>query len=132
MKKQDLYWIFIIFVGIFFYFSLFPNDEIKLGDNYIYDAEHQHIIGTIDIPPVVNNYKYNKRFIVAKQSPTEYTHAIYDKMEYNYYLGRDTVYYWIIDKQTGKVWGPIDYNKYFSLLRVYNVPNDFYNLENNE
>ena len=63
MKKQDLYWIFIILVGIFFYFSLFPNDEIKLGDNYIYDAEHQHIIGKIDIPPVVNNYKYNKRFI---------------------------------------------------------------------
>ena len=46
-------------------------------------------------------------------------------MEYNYYLGRDTIYYWIIDKQTGEFWGPIDYNKYDSLLRHFNAPEDF-------
>ena len=55
-----------------------------------------------------------------------------DKMKYNYYLGRDTIYYWIIDKQTGKVFGPIDYNKFISLLSAYNAPKDFYNLENDE
>lgn len=132
MKKQDLYWIIIIIVGIWLVFSLLPHDEVKLGNNYIYDAEHQHILGAIDIPPVVDNYKHNRRFIVAKQSPTAFTDAIYDKMEYNYYLGRDTAYYWIIDKQTGKFWGPVDYNKFISILSMYNAPKDFYNLENDE
>ena len=128
MKNHNLYWIIIITVGIGLVLSLLPHDEVKLGHNYIYDAEHQHILGTIDIPPVVNYYKYNKRFIVAKQSPKAFTDAIYDKMEYNYYLGRDTAYYWIIDKQAGKAWGPMDYNKYTSLLSTYNAPKEFYNL----
>ncbi|MEE3417576.1 MAG: hypothetical protein VZR53_19820 [Prevotella sp.] len=103
-----------------------------MGDNYIYDSEHQHIIGAIDIPPVVKEYKYDKRFIVAKQLPEAFDYAIYDKMEYNYYLGRDTAYYWIIDKQKEEVWGPMDYNKYTSLLSKYNAPKDFYIFENNE
>lgn len=67
MKKQDLYSIIIIIVGIWVVLSLLPHDEVKLGNNYIYDAEYQHILGAIDVPPVVKNYKYNKRFIVAKQ-----------------------------------------------------------------
>ncbi len=132
MKPQNLYWIIIIIFGIGFVLSLFPSDEVKLGDNYIYDSEHQHIIGAIDIPPVVKKYKYDKRFIVAKQLPEAFDHAIYDKMEYNYYLGRDTAYYWIIDKQKEEVWGPMDYNKYTSLLSKYNAPKDFYIFENNE
>jgi hypothetical protein len=132
MKNQNIYWIIIVIVGIWLVLSLFSHDEVKLGNNYIYDTEHQHILGTIDIPPVVKKYKYNRRFIVAKQSPKNFDDVIYDKMKYNYYLGRDTIYYWIIDKQTGKVFGPIDYNKFISLLSAYNAPKDFYNLENDE
>lgn len=132
MKKQKNYWVIVTLVGFWLAFSLSSNDEVKLGNNYIYDAEHQHIIGAIDIPPVIINYKYNEKFIVAKQSPTAFDNIIYDKMKYDYYLGRDTIYYWIIDKQTGKVWGPIDYNKYTLLLSKSNAPKDFYNLENKE
>ena len=132
MNKSHLYWSALLFISIGIIFSLLSNDEVKLGNNYVYDSECRHITGKIDIPPVVDSYKFNKRYIVAKQTPGPFDNVIYDKMEYNYYLGRDTIYYWIIDKQTGKVWGPIDYNKYASLLRVYNVPNDFYNFEKNE
>ena len=132
MNKSHLYWSALLFISIGIIFSLLSNDEVKLGNNYVYDSECRHITGKIDIPPVVDSYKFNKRYIVAKQSPTPYDNVIYDKMNYNYYLGRDTVYYWIIDKQTGKVWGPTDYNKYISILRAYNAPKDFFNLENNK
>ena len=119
------YWIFIFIIGICIYYSLQTNDEVKLGNNYAYDSNCHHITGEIDIPPVVISYKFDNRFIVAKQSPTPCDNVIYDKMEYNYYLGRDTIYYWIIDKQTGKFYGPIDYNQYDSLLKKYTVLKDF-------
>ena len=125
MNKTHLYWGIILIICIGVFFSLSSTDEAKLGSNYVYDPEHRHIVGEIDIPPVVGDYKYNERFIVAKQFPTSVDNIIYDKMEYNYYLGRDTIYYWIIDKQTGKVWGPIDYNKYDSLAKYLNISVSF-------
>lgn len=125
MNKSNFYWGALLFISVGVVFSLSSNDEVKLGNSYVYVPECRHITGDIDIPPVVDGYKFNKRYIVAKQTPGPFDNVIYDKMEYNYYLGRDTIYYWIIDKQTGDFWGPIDYNKYVSLLRHFNAPEDF-------
>lgn len=30
-------------------------------------------------------------------------------IEYNYYLGFDTVYYWVIDTEKHKMYGPMEY-----------------------
>ena len=115
--KKEKFWVIVALVGFWLAFSLSSNDEVKLGNNYIYDAEHQHIIGAIDIPPVIINYKYNEKFIVAKQSPTAFDNVIYDKMKYDYYLGRDTIYYWIIYKQTMSIF-------YFKISSIrYSISN---------
>ena len=53
MNKTHLYWGIILIIGIVVFFSLSSNNDIKLGNNYVYDPEHRHIVGEIDIPPVL-------------------------------------------------------------------------------
>ena len=45
MNKTHLYWGIILIIGIGVFFSLSSNDDIKLGNNYVYDPEHRHIVG---------------------------------------------------------------------------------------
>jgi hypothetical protein len=113
------------------FFLLFSQmcdtDSKNLGGGFVYSAEHKHILGKIDIPPTIISYDYDKNFIVAKQKQKKYNEAIYDKMEYVYPLGRDTVYYWLIIKQEQKVFGPLDYGSFQELTQKYNIPNKLTN-----
>jgi hypothetical protein len=101
---------------------MFDTDSKNLGSGFVYNAEHKDIAGKMDIPPTIISYDYDKNFIIAKQKPKEFNEAIYDKMEYVYPLGRDTVYYWLIIKQEQKVFGALDYDSFQKLKREYNVP----------
>jgi hypothetical protein len=106
----------------FLFFTLMYNTELRnLGNGFVYDEEHKDIIGKIDIPPTVISYDYDKNFIVAKQKPKEFNEAIYDKMEYVYPLGRDTVYYWLIVKQEQSIFGPLDFVSFQNLKEQYSV-----------
>lgn len=113
----------IIFVFIIFLFIslIYDSDNKKLGDDFVYNAENKHIVGNVDIPPTIISYDYDKHFIIAKQKPKAYNEAIYDKMEYIYPLGRDTIYYWLIIKQEQKVIGPLDYDSFLKLKKEYKV-----------
>ena len=93
----------VLLLGCFLFFSqMCDTDSKDLGSGFVYNAEHKHILGKIDIPPNVISYDYDKYFVVVKQKPTEFTDAIYDKTKYVYPLGRDTVYYWLIVKEEQK------------------------------
>ncbi|MCF8358424.1 MAG: hypothetical protein K9H26_06670 [Prolixibacteraceae bacterium] len=111
-----------LFCLLLFFSLMFDKDSKNLGANFTYDAEHNHILGEIDIPPTVISYDHNKHFIIVKQKPTEFQNIIYDKIEYVYPLGRDTIYYWIIMKKEKKVIGPLDEKQFNDLKEKYNVP----------
>ena len=114
--------IILAFVLFLFFSFLFDNDTKNLGNNFMYDAECKHITGKVDIPPKIISYDFDKHFIVVKQKPKEFNEAIYDKMEYVYPLGRDTVYYWLIIKEDKEVLGPLDSIQFCEETKKYSVP----------
>jgi len=66
------------------------------------------------IPQFVEDYEYNSRFIVARQRPTVRGN-LSEEIEYIYPLGRDTTYYWIIDKNNDRIYGPVLYDRFRQL-----------------
>jgi hypothetical protein len=123
MKILKIVFGVFLLLCIFLFFTLMCDTDSKnLGVGFIYNVEHKHIIGKIDIPPTIISYDYDKHFIIVKQKPKEFNEAIYDKMEYMYPLGRDTVYYWLIIKKEQKVFGALDYNSFQKLKKEYKVP----------
>lgn len=80
------------------------GSEEKLGGGY--DFFQGRIFGPIGVPDEVLNFSHDRHFIIVKQLPTPYPNAM-DQIRYNYPLGRDSVYYWIIDKDKTEVYGPI-------------------------
>ena len=75
------------------------------------------INGKFQIPPTILEYRYNSEIIVAKQHPTKYKDIMY--IDYNYPLGRDTIYYWIIEKETNTFMGPINYDEFLKGISKY-------------
>jgi len=73
-----------------------------------------------DIPPTVLAYKKNQQYIVIKQKPKEYENVMYP--QYNYSAGRDTVYYWIINKNTKQVSGPLERKDFMALTEGLQIP----------
>lgn len=106
---------FLIFVALFF--LLFHNPNEDLGGGYTYYSEQKFISGDYEIPPVVLEYKYNDNVIVVKQRPMKHGNIMY--AENNYYLGRDTIYYWIIEKNSQKIIGPTDQKSFLKKVSDY-------------
>ena len=116
------------------------NKSIDLGSHFIYDTEHQYISGNQigilypliikhqpnrkDIPPIVMDYKYDNDYILVKQKPKIPLEQIYyDYNEIIYPSGLDTTYYWIIEKKTGEVMGPLLYKEFYSKCKIYGIKN---------
>lgn len=98
-------------------FVFFYDDSENLGGGYTYYPEQKDIIGKQDILPYILEYKYNSDIIVVKQHPAELKDVMYT--DYDYPLGRDTIYYWIIDKDKQMLHGPLDYNTYVKEVKKY-------------
>ena len=123
MDKINFFALFLLILCLFLLFPLMCDTENKnLGSGFVYNAEHKHILGKIDILPTIISYNYDEHFIVAKQRPQKYNEAIYDKTEYVYPLGCDTIYYWLIIKHEQKVFGAMDYESFQKLKKKYKVP----------
>lgn len=116
--------VLLLFCIFLFLTLMFDTGSENLGNGFVYNSENKHITGNVDIPPTIISYDYDKHFIIVKQKPKEYNEAIYDKMEYIYPLGRDTVYYWLIIKQEQKVFGALDYDSFLQLKKEYKVPDN--------
>lgn len=89
-------------------------NDVEMGGGYVYHEDIKAILSETnnqEIPSVVESYSYNDNYIIAKQKPSVYADVIYtysDSFSGNRYaLGLDTSYFWIIQKETGDVFGPL-------------------------
>ena len=120
MKKKD---VIIILVIIFIIASFFSSEHRSLGKGYSYFNEGCngsaaiHSNGYDDIPPVVLDLKYNKKFIIVKQKPG-LGDIMYKKVTYPY---GDSVYYWIIIKKEHRLIGPLNKEEFKRNKEKYNI-----------
>ncbi len=97
-------------------FMSFGTTE-DFGNGYVLFTDEGVLCGQKDdlriyIPWKVEKYESNHRFIVARQHP-----GTYDTFEEHiiYPSGRDTTYYWIIDKDNDRIYGPVLYSRFRQL-----------------
>ncbi len=64
-----------------------------------------------DIPPNIISYNYNSDFIIAAQKPQDHDDAIYERT-FDYKIGRDKIYYWIIVVDKQSCFGPLTISEY--------------------
>lgn len=135
LKKKPILIVSILLLALFYIvysFFLYDADTVRLGRNFKYDKEHQFIYSNgnkqyeaRDIPPLVINYVYDDKYIIAKQIPKSPLEQIYyDSNEIIYPFGLSGVYYWIIDLKTSDVNGPFDYEEYMRKRKELCVPNE--------
>ena len=97
-----------------------------LGNNFEYRFSWPLIRDKSDsiwISPKVKNFMFNDKFIVAQQHyKGENSSANFDIKDPHCYSGDDTdTYYWIIDKQNVRRYGPMDYERFQNLCDSLNV-----------
>lgn len=80
--------------------------ELYTDDRCIYGQKGSLIVY---IPYQVLGYESNGRFIVVKQRPDKYDG------QGTYPSGRDTTYYWVIDKDNDRIYGPVLYDRFRQL-----------------
>ena len=96
---------------------IFSDDSEDLGGGFTYYSEQKMISGKFQIPPIILKYAYNSEIIIVKQYPTKFKDIMYD--DYDYTLGRDTIYYWIIEKKTNTLVGPVSYDEFLKQVGKY-------------
>ena len=114
---------YLVFVVVINELCTFNPDEVPLGKGFTYFGSPSHISywnmddsTIVFIPPNVLSYITIGNYIIVKQQPDQYDSAL-DPKFYVYPLGRDTVYYWFIDKHTKETSGPMLYSDLKLLLR---------------
>lgn len=136
VRKKVLFILIFIIVIISVVNMVFPKNDIYrnhyLGSGFYYHSEQKHIVvdrsskfnasAAFDIPPVVEKFDFDNKYIVAIQKPRQYDEALYHLPNADMYLqGRDTLYYWIIVKKTHTVFGPMtaeEYSCFSDSLRI--------------
>ena len=66
-------------------------------------------------------FDYDKNFIIAKQRPKLSQDILYEK-NYNYELGVDTTYFWLIIKKSHLVLGPLNEKEFREVRERYEIP----------
>lgn len=74
-----------------------------------------------EIPSTVIAFDYDKNFIIAKQRPKLPQDILYEK-NYNYELGADTTYFWLIIKKSHLVLGPLKEKEFREVRERYEIP----------
>lgn len=120
-KKKSIITIFLLAIFLLIAWTtitfIFSNDNEDLGGGYTYYSEQKIISGKFQIPPTIQEYKYDSEIIIAKQHPTKHKDIMY--ADYNYPFGRDTIYYWIIDKKANTFSGPMNHNDFLKEISQY-------------
>jgi hypothetical protein len=104
----------VLLLLIYTAFALFYDSTvIYLGHGFRYFEEVGFIeakdTSVSDIPPSVLAYKNRWTYLLVKQKPKAYDDALFAHFDYSH--GRDTTYYWLINKKTKHVWGPEVYSE---------------------
>ena len=136
-----LYVIFIIISLLLFAFiSLFLATDYgleDLGQDFQYfeevsfiDYDKQGDTLSLYIPPKVVSFNNSKDFILAKQRPEEFDDAWFFPKRFDYYVGRDTVYFWLIDKRSKELTGPLLESDMEKVLKEKNLEKMMKKLKN--
>lgn len=111
----------VLAVVIFLLCDLCSTDRVCLGGGYHFYKERKDILGDKinGIPPVVECYWKNRRYIIARQHPECPPEAIYGTVDYHHGYGMD--YYWIIDKTNDSVQGPLDSATFYRYIHMKGI-----------
>lgn len=127
MKAYNIKW-YIVF-GVVLILQCCTSDYAKdLGNGYFFRDEGGDIKDILpkepkggEIPSTVIAFDYDRNFIIAKQRPKLPQDILYEK-EYNYKLGADTTYFWLIIKKNHIVLGPLDEKEFREAREMYKLP----------
>lgn len=97
--------------------------KVRLGGGFYYYDDGAYFIDywkrgdslQFTIPPEVLSYYNNRRILIIKQQPRECDYRMHSRYDYPY--GRDSVYYWYIDKRNKEINGPMLYSDMDSFLQ---------------
>lgn len=109
------------------YGVFFDNGMLKLDKNFTYSYDQNAIFGKgglPDIPPYVGSKDFcqDKKFILIKQNPSHIKDDMYDSYEEILYKkGLGYTYFWIIEKESGTVKGPLLRNEFEEAVKDYGV-----------
>ena len=124
-------WSLFTFIVLFVFASLCSSpDEKGLGKGFTFFGDYNsHIYYwekgdslTVFIPPEVLSYYNTTEIILVKQHPHRFDEAVYPRF-YQYPYGRDTVYYWFVDKNTKDYIGPLLYSEMETYLKDKDLAN---------
>lgn len=102
-------------------------DEVPLGNGFTFFGDGPVFISyrkkgdtlSFDIPPDVLAYKNTRRNLLVMHYPAPYDHPMFTS--YVYPHGRDTTYYFFIDKKSKEVTGPLLYSEMVDFLKGKNL-----------
>lgn len=113
MDKIKITLIIPIGIIVWLLVSFLWNGGNQLGEGYWYDIDGKRIFGPdIDIPPVSDVIFNSTAILVVRQKPLKHTEEAIYEHTYNYPMGRDSTYYWIIYKKEKRYVGPILEHEY--------------------
>jgi|SRR5690554_727517 len=125
MKAYNWYMVFCVAVILQ---SCTSDYTENLGDGYFFRNEGGDLKDILskepkggEIPSTVIAFDYDKNFIIAKQRPKLPQDILYEK-SYNYELGADTTYFWLIVKKNHLVLGPLEKKEFRDVRERYEVP----------
>lgn len=125
MKAYNWYMVFCVAVILQ---SCTSDYTENLGDGYFFRNEGGDLKDILskepkggEIPSTVIAFDYDKNFIIAKQRPKLLQDILYEK-SYNYELGADTTYFWLIVKKNHLVLGPLEKKEFRDVRERYEVP----------
>ena len=118
IRELSAWLLFAFMVLMVFAFFCSSPDETDLGKGFVYFGDHNsHIYywgegdsTTVFIPPEVLSYYNTTDYFLVKQHPHQYDKAG-DPRFYEYLYGRDSVYFWYVDKNTKDYVGPLLYSE---------------------
>ena len=113
----------LLVLSVLLLLPFLDTGEVRLGGGFYYYDDGPCFIGywkrgdsiQFTIPPEVLSYYNNRRILIIKQRPQQYDNRMHSC--YDYPNGRDSVYYWYIDKGNMEINGPMLYSDMDSFLQ---------------
>lgn len=128
MKLSKFFRISLLYFA-FFCTNCSSDYTENLGNGYFFVGEGEPLNKILNeksgrgvIPENVNDYDFDKNFIIAKQKPELPQSILYEK-KYEYRNGPNEYYYWLIIKNEYRVLGPYNISEFNAAKEIYGVPN---------
>ena len=115
--------LYLIGLHIFNWFSGTGYYEFFNVGNRYYVRYEPHNVYKEYVPPYVEEFKYDSLYIIAKQNPRgKYgLRSAFSRPDISYPNGQWHDYYWIIDKKTNHVYGPLNLDDFNSKKDSLNI-----------